>query len=596
MAQAGTIAGVIMSPIDALAKITKNTGSMALSVGADSISETIIKEGLQGDSNLDEKGKFLSDFTPEQKQRKKELEDRRTLLRKGQGAIEGTGDLFGDYGLGSRAQSPEAEKTAYELAAFLQKVKEGQVTKKDMELLEASVKDASRSAEDIADRSKFIAGVKELNIPLLDESATDTEVKRKELEKKAKEQSDKAAQSAALAEVAKKNVENFAGDPSQTLKFLNNPEEKAAALKKFQDSKDPNLRNLGEKISSLDLKKAELKKITDQEELATLTDSKNPLTEVQQKRKKELESAGVKAEKLSPEQIKRKEELQSGVARDTNSIIAEGKRSYGAVNSTLYKDQVAPGILDLIPKQEDKAKVEAYNAKVLERQKTEEALSTANKEVGSIQSQAAQRAKVSSAFMADTGSKMSVDEKFAITSRFNKGEITAEEADSMSGGGLRAAYKSVTNKDEGFENLNNVGNIKTKIGNRDQLQQSVDKAKEQESELSKAMQPVLEAITGFANAQAAATEAQTAAAQEEKTKKEAGQDGEATPAEGGEKKITTNSNVNVTVTGGSLTDAHVVQLQEGLQTFTIDNINKAFVNAGLPAPNLGPPSATIGLV
>jgi len=596
LGKASTVAGYVMSPIDAAARLTRQQGSLSLSKGADSISETIIKEGLQENSNLDKNGnetnlKYAA-YTPEQKQRKKELEDRRTLLRKGQGAIEGTGDLFGDYGAGSRAQSPEAEKTAYELSAFLQKVKEGQVTKEDMKLLEDSVKDASRSAEDIADRSKFIAGVKELNIPLLEESSTDTEVKRKELEKKAKEQSDKAAQSAALAEVAKKNVENFAGDPSQTLKFLNNPEEKAAALKKFQDSKDPNLRNLGEKISSLDLKKAELKKITDQEELATLTESKNPLTEIQQKRKQELESAGVKAEKLSPEQIKKKEELQTGIARDTNSIIAEGKRSYGAVNSTLYKDQVAPGILDLVQKQEDKAKIEAYNAKVLERQKKEEALSTANQEVSSIESQAAQRAKVSSAFMADTGSKMSVDEKFAITSRFNRGEITAEEADKLSGGGLRTAYKSVTNRDEGFENLNNVGNIKTKIGNRDQLQQSVDKAREQESELSKAMQPVLEAITGFANAQAAATEAQTAAAQEEKAKKEAGQDGEATPAEGGEKKITTTSTVNINVTGGPLTDPQVVQLEQNLRKYSVDTINAAFQNAGLPAPNLGPPETT----
>ena len=69
--------------------------------------------------------------------------------------------------------------------------------------------------------------------------------------------------------------------------------------------------------------------------------------------------------------------------------------------------------------------------------------------------------------------------------------------------------------------------------------------------------------------------------------------GAAAPSEqGGEKKITTNSNVNVTVTGGSLTDAHVVQLEQNLKAFSIDSLNKAFINAGLPAPNLGPPETT----
>ena len=62
--------------------------------------------------------------------------------------------------------------------------------------------------------------------------------------------------------------------------------------------------------------------------------------------------------------------------------------------------------------------------------------------------------------------------------------------------------------------------------------------------------------------------------------------------QGGEKRITTNSNVNVTVTGGSLTDAHVAQLEQNLKAYSLDNINKAFINAGLPAPNLGPPETT----
>ena len=508
------------------------------------------------------------------------------------GIMEDSAPLFGDYGLGQKKQSPEAQQTSADLSSFLDKIKSGNATKSDFEALKKSLDDKGRSTEDIADRQKFIKGVEDLQIPFAEDNQATLAEKKKNLETVANEKQAIADQKNAAAEVAKKNVENFAGDPSQTLKFLQNPEQKADALRKLKESKDPNLKSLGEKITSLDLKKEELKKIKDQEELSGLAFSKTPLNEQQMKRKAELESAGVKAEELSTSQKDRKKELEAGIGKDTNAIIAEGKRSYGAINSTLYKDQVAPGVLDLVQKPEDKAKVESYNAKVLERQAQESQLSTTNEEITGIQAQEAQRRKVSSAFLADTGSSMSLDEKYAVTSRFNKGEITAEQANEQTGGALKNAYKSVTNKEEGFENLNNIGNIQTKLGNRERLQQGVEKAKAEESELSKAMQPVLEAITGFANAQAAATEAQTAAAQEEKAKKEAGQEAGTSTAEGGEKKITATSNINVTVTGGSLTDSHVAQLEQNLKTYSVETVNIAFKNAGLPAPNLGPVETT----
>ncbi len=364
------------------------------------------------------------------------------------------------------------------------------------------------------------------------------------------------------AKTAKESFEAFAADPTQSLSFLNDAKGKEAGLQKLEKSEDPNLKGIAEKARNLD------------------------------KKKKELEDIRSQTTPKSTETKAREKQLEQEVATGSKELTSLGKRNSSAIKNTLYKDQVAPGISGLVQKPQDRAKVDAYNAKVVERQGLEGNLTTASKEVSDIEAKRIEREKVSKAFKATEGGPLTTEQRFTLAGRFNRGEITADEADKQSGGQLRKAYKSVNKTDEGFEDLNKTGNIKTKIGNRDQLQQSVDKAKSEESQLGKAMQPVLEALTGVANAQAAAVEADAARAQAEQDKKDGKGTEEAPAADGGEKKITSTSNINVTVTGGSLTDKHVAELREDLRKYSADTIIVAFKNAGLSAPNLGPPETT----
>ena len=394
-----------------------------------------------------------------------------------------------------------------------------------------------------------------------------------------------------------------------------------AAIAKLKASKDPNLQGVGAQMESISQKELELKTLG--------SDS-------------------------SKEGKEKSDVLKKQIEEEKQKLGAAYEKNQGAIDQTLYKGQVAPMLAEKITNPEDQLKVTEFNDKVQERQAKEAELDPINKKIGDIEAKRKERSAVASeAGKALTGDGADNDRKRAIFSKFTSGELTAEEAnkqsggqlgaafdrvsknrmnkqasdqakadlatsgdtaeerirkkevygkfsrgeitqaeaDKQTGGGLKAAFAKVVPDQNApkFGDLNNVGNIKEEEKRKAEIEKQVAKTKEEENTLGAAIKPLLDAVTALTAAQTATKEGGAAGTTTE--------GGAAAPTgQGGEKKITTNSNVNVTVTGGSLTDAHVVQLQEGLQTFTIDNINKAFVNAGLPAPNLGPPAATTAVV
>ena len=346
---------------------------------------------------------------------------------------------------------------------------------------------------------------------------------------------------------------------------------------------------------------------------------------------------------------KKAEELQTQINAEKQNLGVAYDQNQGAIDQTLYKDQVSPMLTEQIANPEDQLKVAEFNDKVQERQAKEAELDPVNKKITDIQAQEQQRREVAREALSGVAPGAEYDKKFALYSKFSSGELTAAqaneqsggqlgaafdrvsknrmnkqaadqakadlatsgdsmeerarkkeiygkfsrgeitqaEADKQTGGGLKAAFAKVVPDQNApkFEDLNNVGNIKEEEKRKADIEQQVAKAKEEENKLATAIKPLLDAMTALTAAQTATQEGGGAGATTE--------GGAAAPSEqGGEKKITTNSNVNVTVTGGSLTDAHVVQLEQNLKAFSIDSLNKAFINAGLPAPNLGPPETT----
>jgi len=199
--------------------------------------------------------------------------------------------------------------------------------------------------------------------------------------------------------------------------------------------------------------------------------------------------------------------------------------------------------------------------------------------------QAADQAKADLSTSGDT-----VEERFRkkeIYAKFSRGEITQEEADKQTGGGIKAAYAKVKpNQDAGkFEDLNNVGNVKEQEARKAELEKQVEKTKQEENALGAAIKPLVDAVTGLTNAQTATAEGAAAGKTPEGTAPTPG-------AEGGEKTIASTSTVNVSVTGGSLSDPQIVELKNGLIAEIKTIIGQAILASTGKPPNFGPPETT----
>ena len=390
-----------------------------------------------------------------------------------------------------------------------------------------------------------------------------------------------------------------------------------AAIAKLKASKDPNLQGVGAQMESISQKELELKTL-----------SSDPSKEG--KEKSEL--------------------LRKQIEEEKQKLGAAYEKNQGAIDQTLYKGQVAPMLAERIANPEDQLKVAEFNDKVQERQAKEAELDPVNKKIADIQAQEAQRRAVSkeavsalpisgadndkqreifskfssgqltaeeantqsggqlkAAFDRVSRNRMNkqaadqakadlstsgdtVEERFRkkqVYAQFSRGEITQEEADKQTGGGLKAAFAKVVPDQNApkFEDLNNVGNIKEEEKRKAEIEKQVAKAKEEESTLGAAIKPLLDAVTALTAAQTATKEGEAAGTTQGGTAPAPG-------AEEGQKTIASTSTVNVSVTGGSLSDPQIVELKNGMIAEMKTIIGQAILSStGKPAI-FGPPETT----
>jgi hypothetical protein len=311
----------------------------------------------------------------------------------------------------------------------------------------------------------------------------------------------------------------------------------------------------------------------------TLTDSQRGSYVVKRERMKELQAKAKNTEKET--------RLKGEVKKGTEDVARATDENMGAINSELFKGQVAPVIMDQIQKPQDKAKVEAFNAKVVERQDQEAQLDPVNKNIADIEAKRKERGKVANAAMGMMGEDKD-GKKQELINKFTRGEITAEEANKQTGGALKQAYDKVIPKKEGqtFEDLNNVGNIKDEKAKKAQIEKQVAKTKEEENTLGAAIKPLVDAVANLTNAQGAATEA--AAAFQNAQNPQGAEGGAAAAAT---TNINSTSQVNVNITGEGITPEIIEKLKPAILAIVAEHSRATASEAGKPPPASPPPKS-----
>jgi hypothetical protein len=243
--------------------------------------------------------------------------------------------------------------------------------------------------------------------------------------------------------------------------------------------------------------------------------------------------------------------------------------------------------MDQIQKPEDKKKVQAYNAKVVERQDQEAQLDPINKNIADIEAKRRDRSKVGFEAMADMGPDND-GKKSDFINKFIRGEVTAEEADEQTGGALKNAYNKVIPKKEGqtFEDLNNVGNVKDEKSKKAQIEKQIAQTKEEENKLGAVIKPLVDAVTGLTNAQGAATEG---AAE--------GQNAQGAQGVVNTTNVNTTSQISVNITGEGITPEMIEKLKPSIIGMVEQHNREVASAAGKPPPAAPPtkaPPATTG--
>jgi TP901 family phage tail tape measure protein len=436
-------------------------------------------------------------------------------------------------------------------------------------------------------------------------------------------------------------------DPQAYLKILN--EEEALPNAKDEKARQEEIKSAQDRASRLDPVKMQTANIN------KLKGSKDPNlqavgAQMESISQKELELKTLEGSDSSEEGKKKAAELKAQIEAEKQKLGVAYDQNRGAIDQTLYKDQVAPMLAEQMQNPEDQLKVAEFNDKVQERQAKEAELDPVNKKIAEIDAKEKERRAVAKeALAAVPAGDPKYDEKFAayqkfsrgeitaeeantqsggqlkaafdrvsknrmnkqaadqakadlstsgdtveerfrkkeIYAKFSRGEITQEEADKQTGGGIKAAYAKVKpNQDAGkFEDLNNVGNVKEQEARKAELEKQVEKTKQEENALGAAIKPLVDAVTGLTNAQTATAEGAAAGKTPEGTAPTPG-------AEGGEKTIASTSTVNVSVTGGSLSDPQIVELKNGLIAEIKTIIGQAILASTGKPPNFGPPETT----
>ena len=337
-------------------------------------------------------------------------------------------------------------------------------------------------------------------------------------------------------------------------------------------------------------------------ELQKLRTFTGPLSEEQLGRKKELESREatdtkilsdpeggldiVKRERMKELQGKAKNtetetKLKGEIKKGTEDVARATNQNMGAINNELFKGQVAPVIMDQIQKPEDKKKVEAYNAKVVERQDQEAQLDPLNKNIADIEAKRRDRSKVGFEAMAGMGEDKD-GKKSDFINKFIRGEVTAEEANTQTGGALKDAYNKVIPKKEGqtFEDLNNVGNIKDEKGKKAQIEKQIAQTKEEENKLGAVIKPLVDAVTGLTNAQGAATEGGAEA-----------QNAQGAQGAVNTTNVNTTSQISVNITGEGITPEMIEKLRPSIIGVVEQHNREVASAAGKPPPASPPPKS-----
>jgi TP901 family phage tail tape measure protein len=310
-----------------------------------------------------------------------------------------------------------------------------------------------------------------------------------------------------------------------------------------------------------------------------LADPQDGLDIVKRERMKELQAKAKNTEKET--------QLRGEVKKGTEDVARATDQNMGAINNELFKGQVAPVIMDQIQKPEDKKKVQAYNAKVVERQDQEAQLDPINKNIADIEAKRRDRSKVGFEAMADMGPDND-GKKSDFINKFIRGEVTAEEADEQTGGALKNAYNKVIPKKEGqtFEDLNNVGNVKDEKSKKAQIEKQIAQTKEEENKLGAVIKPLVDAVTGLTNAQGAATEG---AAE--------GQNAQGAQGVVNTTNVNTTSQISVNITGEGITPEMIEKLKPSIIGMVEQHNREVASAAGKPPPAAPPtkaPPATTG--
>jgi len=194
--------------------------------------------------------------------------------------------------------------------------------------------------------------------------------------------------------------------------------------------------------------------------------------------------------------------------------------------------------------------------------------------------QAADQAKADLATSGDSSEERT--RKKEIYGKFSRGEITQEEADKQTGGGLKAAFAKVVPDQNApkFEDLNNVGNIKDQRATKAQLEEQLAKTKEEENTLGAAIKPLVDAVTAMANAQNAKTEGGVEGGAPE---------GAATSS--ATTNINTTSQISVNITGEGITPEMIEKLKPSIISVVEQHNREVASAAGKPPPAAPPPKS-----
>jgi hypothetical protein len=510
-------------------------------------------------------------------------------------------------------------------------LKKGEATQSEFAALQASIKDEGRSEDDKNDRIKFVKKIESLNIPFATESSTDKQKKEEELKKKAEAKERETQEKQVKAEAAKKSFETFASDPTKSFSFLQNKDEKRTAVEKFKQSKDPSLQAFAKKIEEDDKITSELdasKKVIEDRRggltsqvqkgisQSSLSDKeKTEATSILDRFKKgEIDTNSKELDKFGIRQgltdaaggedkfiqqagmtAKEETDLKNLKERSKKSkagLVTAGKENIGAVNTALYKDQVAPGIVDMVKDPFEREKVRKYNEVVQRRQSAESEVATIDANAEDTKSKEGARKAVTEKIRKQlkTNTSISAEQRLrdsSLLTRFEAGEIGADDKE-LATSGLRGRLVAEAGGEENFKNLNKSGNAKEQQQRREEATKRAEKAKEEEGSMLTSIMPILEKLTGVVNAMTSQKDA-ASASQNDPDKKPEGAAGQPVPPTVEKREVLATINVNVQ---GPLTDSQLAQTKPFIVSTVQETVRNGASNSGMPSPNYGPPTAT----